>query len=133
MSDSHIPPELKYSKSHEWVRVEGPEAVVGITDHAQEALSDVVFVELPAVGAWLSNGDMFGVVESVKAASELYIPIGGTVAAVNDDLNGDPSVVNTDPYGAGWMVRLTPANLLADLAELMDAAAYESFLAKEEE
>jgi glycine cleavage system H protein len=128
---SNIPSDLKYSRSHEWVRLQGSEAIIGITDHAQEALSDVVYVELPAVGSTLSLGDRFGVVESVKAASDLYLPLSGMVLAVNQDLAGDPSVVNSDPYGQGWMLRLKVRNLAAEAGELLDADAYETFTAAE--
>lgn len=127
----NTPVELKYSESHEWVRIEGSEAVIGITHHAQESLSDVVYVELPSVGATFSAGDKFGVVESVKAASDLYMPLSGMVTAVNEDLAGDPSVVNSDPYGAGWMLRLKPAKLDVELNALLDAAGYDAFIAKE--
>ena len=126
---SNIPADLKYSDSHEWVKLEGSQAIIGITDHAQESLSDIVYVELPAVGAAFRAGDKFGVVESVKAASDLYIPLSGTVAAVNDGLAGDPSVVNSDPYGAGWMMRLEPSNLGAEYGALLDAAGYEAAVA----
>lgn len=129
---SKIPPSLKYSKTHEWVRVEGGVAVVGITDYAQESLSDVVYVELPPIGTVLQAGDKFGVVESVKAASDLYSPVGGKVIAVNEALATSPELVNKDPYGEGWMIRLQPSNLEADLANLLDAAGYEAFLASEE-
>jgi len=128
---SKIPPDLKYSKTHEWVRVEGDVAVVGITDHAQESLSDVVYVELPPVGTVLQAGDKFGVIESVKAASDLYSPVGGKVIAVNEALATSPELVNKDPYGEGWMIRLQPSNLEADLANLLDAAGYEALLASE--
>jgi glycine cleavage system H protein len=128
---SNIPADLKYSRSHEWVRLEGDEAVIGITDHAQESLSDVVYVELPPVGSSLVLGDRFGVVESVKAASDLYIPLSGMVVAVNESLTADPSSVNSDPYGQGWMLRLKQRNLAAESGELLDAASYESFIAVE--
>lgn len=128
---SKIPPDLKYTKTHEWVRVEGGVAVVGITDHAQESLSDVVYVELPPVGTVLQAGDKFGVIESVKAASDLYSPVGGKVIAVNEALVTSPELVNKDPYGEGWMIRLQPSNLEADLANLLDAAGYEALLASE--
>jgi glycine cleavage system H protein len=131
MAMSNIPADLKYSRSHEWVRLEGGEAVIGITDHAQNALSDVVYVELPAVGTTLSLGDKFGVVESVKAASDLYIPLSGMVAAVNEGLGADPSAVNSDPYGQGWMLRLKLRDLTAESGELLDAATYESIVTAE--
>jgi glycine cleavage system H protein len=128
---SNIPADLKYSRSHEWVRLQGSEAVIGITDHAQESLSDVVYVELPAVGSTFSLGDRFGVVESVKAASDLYLPLSGMVVAVNEGLAADPSVVNTDPYGQGWMLRIKYRNLGAESGELLDAATYEELTVAE--
>ena len=128
---SNTPMDLKYSKSHEWVRVEGTQVVIGITDHAQESLSDVVYVELPSVGATFKAEDKFGVVESVKAASDLYMPLSGKVTAVNEALNNDPAAVNSDPYGEGWMLRLEPSNLAVELADLLDAAGYDAFAAAE--
>lgn len=121
---SQVPAELKYNDSHEWVRLEADGSVtVGITDHAQEALGDVVFVEVPAEGRELSTGSSAGVVESVKAASDIYSPIDGTVVAVNPALETAPELVNTDPYGEGWMFRLQPANA-AQLDSMLDAAGY---------
>jgi glycine cleavage system H protein len=128
---SNIPADLRYSRSHEWVRLEGGEAIIGITDHAQKSLSDVVFVELPPVGSTLSLGDRFGVVESVKAASDLYTPVSGMVVAVNEALAADPSVVNSDPYGQGWMLRIKTRNLTAEAGDLLDAVTYESIVAAE--
>ncbi len=128
---SNIPANLKYSRSHEWVRLEGSEAVIGITDHAQESLSDVVYVELPVVGSTFSVGDKFGVVESVKAASDLYVPVSGMVVAVNEGLATDPSVVNSDPYGTGWMLRMKLRNLAAEAEDLLDATSYEALTADE--
>lgn len=116
--------DLKYNDSHEWVRVDADgQVTVGITDHAQQALGDVVFVELPPVGSELSTGASAGVVESVKAASDIYSPIDGTVVAVNPALETAPELVNTDPYGEGWMFRLQPANA-AQLDSMLDAAGY---------
>lgn len=100
------PTDLKYTKDHEWVRITGNEAVVGITDYAQQQLGDVVFVDLPEVGRTLAQGDVFGTIESVKAVSELFSPVSGQVAAVNADLSGKPEVVNSDPHGT-WMIKLT--------------------------
>ena len=121
---SQIPNDLKYNDSHEWVRLEADGSVtVGITDHAQEALGDVVFVEVPAEGRELSTGSSAGVVESVKAASDIYSPIDGTVVAVNPALETAPELVNTDPYGEGWMFRLQPANA-AQLDSMLDTAGY---------
>ncbi|ROR98852.1 glycine cleavage system H protein [Sinobacterium caligoides] len=122
---SNTPSELKYVSSHEWIRLEDDgTAVIGITNHAQEALGDVVFVELPELDAELSAGDDAGVVESVKAASDLYAPISGIVVAVNEQLEEAPETVNDDPYGDGWFfkVKLTDDS---ELAALLDAEAYE--------
>lgn len=122
---SNTPPELKYAKSHEWARVEDDGTVtVGISDHAQDALGDVVFVELPDEGANLGAGDDAAVVESVKAASDIYAPLAGDVVAVNAVLEDSPETVNADPYGEGWFFRLQPNNL-ADLESLLDAEAYQ--------
>jgi len=120
---SNVPEDLKYAASHEWVRVEGEAATVGITDHAQHELTDVVFVELPAVGRELRAGEACAVVESVKTASDVYAPVSGTVTAVNEALAANPGLVNSDPYGAGWFFRLRLARP-AELANLLDAAAY---------
>jgi glycine cleavage system H protein len=122
---SKIPPELLYSKSHEWVRIEGGEATIGITDHAQQALNDIVYVELPKVGATFAREAEFGVVESVKSVSDLYMPVGGTVTAINDSLDAAPETLNEDPYGKGWLIRVK----LADAAEaktLLSAAQYQT-------
>lgn len=125
---SHIPSDLKYTAEHEWVRVEGDVVVVGITDHAQDALGDVVFVELPEVGRQLSAGKAFGVVESVKAVSDLYAPLDGEVVEVNADVVGKPEQINKAPYEAAWMLKVKPKNP-ADLGALLDAAAYGKLLA----
>lgn len=117
------PTDLHYAASHEWVRLEGDIATVGISDHAQEELTDVVFVELPAVGRSVDAGDPTAVVESVKAASDIYAPIGGEVVEVNPAVEADPSLVNTAPYGEGWIFKLRVKNA-ADISSLMDAAAY---------
>ena len=117
------PTDLRYATSHEWVRLDGEIATVGISDHAQEELTDVVFVELPALGRSVDAGDPTAVVESVKAASDIYAPIGGEIVEVNPDVEADPSLVNTDPYGKGWIFKLKVKNA-ADAASLMDAAAY---------
>jgi glycine cleavage system H protein len=121
---STIPADLKYVDSHEWLRTAADGIVtVGITAHAQELLGDLVFVELPTVGSVLGANDQAGVVESVKAASDVYCPIAGEVLEINPALESDPQLANTDPYGAGWFFTLRPANP-ADLDGLMDAAAY---------
>ncbi|OSM00318.1 putative glycine cleavage system protein H [Magnetofaba australis IT-1] len=118
-----IPADLRYTKEHEWVRMEGDEAVVGITAFAAEQLGDVVFVELPEVGASLEANGTFGVVESVKSVSDLYVPISGEVVAINEALSDSPEQVNEAPYGDGWMIRIKVANP-ADVESLLDAAAY---------
>ena len=123
-----IPTELRYTTEHEWVRLQGDQATVGITDHAQNALSDIVFVELPEPGAELSAGDEAAVVESTKAAASVYAPVAGTVSAVNDALADDPGTVNRDCYGEGWLYKLTVADPGA-VDALMDSASYEQLLA----
>src|SRR5450631_2921757 len=128
MSNS-IPSDLQYTKSHEWVRqVQNGVLEVGITDHAQSALGDLVFVEVPDVGRALKAGEACAVVESVKAASDVYCPLAGDVVANNPALAGQPELLNQDPYGAGWLFRLQP-NGAADVSALMSAAAYAAFLA----
>jgi glycine cleavage system H protein len=119
------PEDLKYAASHEWVKIDGDTAIVGITDYAQDALGDIVFVELPEPGMELSAGAAFGVVESVKAASDVYMPIGGAISSTNTALTENPETVNTDAFGAGWMIKVFPYNA-DDLAKLMDAATYKS-------
>ena len=116
------PADLKYTKDHEWVRTEGAEASVGITDYAQKQLGDVVFVELPEVGRTLKQGEVFGTIESVKAVSELFSPLTGEVLAVNGDLGNHPEAVNSNPHGT-WMIRLRPT-AAAEAATLLDAGAY---------
>ncbi|MBN8280662.1 MAG: glycine cleavage system protein GcvH [Gammaproteobacteria bacterium] len=126
---SDVPAGLKYTKEHEWLRQEADgTVVVGITDHAQHQLGELVYVELPDGGRALKPGDAMAVVESTKAASDVYAPVGGTVTEVNPALGSQPELVNTDPYGAGWLVRLKPA---APPADLLDAAAYTALLAAE--
>ncbi|MEM6665628.1 MAG: glycine cleavage system protein GcvH [Pseudomonadota bacterium] len=120
----------KYTKDHEWIAVDGNQATVGITAHAQEQLGDIVFVELPAVGAALTQGGDAAVVESVKAASEVYAPVTGEVVAVNDALEGEPATVNADAEGAGWFFRMTLGKP-DELEPLMDKAAYDAFVAAE--
>ncbi len=128
---SDIPSELKYASSHEWVRQEDDGTVfVGITDHAQGLLGDVVYVELPEVDAEVGAGDEIAVVESVKAASDIYAPISGTIVAVNEALEDAPETVNTDSYGDGWMFQIKPSND-SDIAELLDAEAYGEAIADE--
>lgn len=123
---SNIPAELRYVATHEWVRPEGDGTfTVGISEHAQELLGDMVFVELPDVGATVSAGDDIAVVESVKAASDIYAPIGGEIVAVNEDLEDTPELVNSDPYGDGWLFRIK-AEDVEEVEALLDADAYEN-------
>jgi len=119
----NIPSDLRFCSSHEWLRLDGDVATVGISDHAQEELTDVVFVELPQIGRTVDAADPTAVVESVKAASDIYAPVGGEVVEVNPAVEADPSLVNTDPYGKGWIFKLKIKNA-DDLDSLMDAAAY---------
>ena len=125
-----VPEDCRYTKEHEWVRVEGALAVVGVTDYAQKQLGDVVFLELPEVGRALAANEVFGTVESVKAVSELYSPVAGEVAEVNTGLVAKPEAVNTDPHGAAWMIKVKLADPGA-MAGLMDAKAYEALVASE--
>ena len=122
-----VPGDLQYTKSHEWVRMEDGVATVGITDHAQDELGDVVFVELPEQGATLAPGDSFGAVESVKAVSDLYAPVGGEVVEVNGALEDSPEKINEDPYGEGWILKLQ----ISDEGDLLSAADYEKLLEEE--
>ena len=124
----NVPDGLRYSKDHEWVRVEGDVATVGITDYAQDALGDVVYVEPPMVGSALNAGDSFGEVESTKSVSELYAPISGTVASTNDELETEPEKLNVDPYGEGWICTVSMSDA-GELNALMDAEAYQAFSA----
>lgn len=123
----NVPEDLRYSKEHEWVRVDGETAVIGITDYAQDALGDVVYVDPPDVGADLSAGDSFGEVESTKSVSELYAPISGTVATINSELADEPEKLNADPYGEGWICEVTIADA-GELDTLLDAEAYQAFI-----
>ena len=122
-----VPGDLQYTKSHEWVRTEGDTATIGITDHAQDELGDVVFVELPDEGTTLDAGESFGTVESVKAVSDLYTPIGGEVVEVNSALNEAPEKINEDPYGEGWVIKLRTSGD----ADLLSAEDYENLLEEE--
>jgi glycine cleavage system H protein len=124
-----VPAELRYTKEHEWVRLEGDEATVGITEFAAGQLGDVVFVELPEIGRSLDQFATFGVVESVKAVSDLYAPVGGEVVAANDKLASKPELVNADTYGEGWMIRVRVADM-SQVEALLDAAAYERLVAE---
>jgi glycine cleavage system H protein len=131
MAELHIPPDLRYTRDDEWVKLDGDEAVIGVTDYAQNALSDLVYVELPQVGDTFKAGERIGTVESVKAASDISIPIGGTVVAVNAVLEGSPEKVNQEPYGAGWFIRIKPAST-AEMETLLDAVAYKAYCAERE-
>jgi glycine cleavage system H protein len=119
----NIPENLRYATSHEWILVEGDTGTVGITDHAQAELTDIVFAEPPAIGKSVKAGDVAAVVESVKAASDIYAPISGEVVERNEAIEADPSLLNTDPFGAGWIFKIRIADT-AELADLKDAAAY---------
>jgi glycine cleavage system H protein len=125
-----VPEELQYTKSHEWVRTEGDTATIGITDHAQEELGDIVYVELPEQGATFEAGDPFGTVESVKAVSDLYTPVGGEVVEVNETLDDSPEKINEDPYREGWIVKLRVSD--EEGAGLLSASDYEQLLEEEE-
>ncbi|NHB96764.1 glycine cleavage system protein GcvH [Photorhabdus stackebrandtii] len=129
---SNVPTELKYAESHEWVRAEGNgEYTVGITEHAQELLGDMVFVDLPEVGDEINFGDECAVVESVKAASDIYAPLSGEVIAVNEALNDAPELVNSEPYNEGWLFRIKASDE-SEFANLLDAAGYQALLDEEE-
>ena len=123
----NFPENLRYTKDHEWIRMEGDEAIIGITDFAQHELGDIVYVEIETVGQQLKAGDVFGTVEAVKTVSDLYLPVAGTVTEINPRLNANPELVNTDPYGDGWMVKMKLANA-SDAEGLMDAAAYRNLV-----
>ncbi|MCK4656667.1 MAG: glycine cleavage system protein GcvH [candidate division Zixibacteria bacterium] len=122
-----VPDDLKYSKEHEWIRVDGDIGVIGISDYAQGELGDVVYVELPEIGKELKSGDPFGTIEAVKAVSELFCPVSGEVTEVNEKLEGDPALINQTPYGDGWMIKLKLANP-DELSGLMDAAGYKDMI-----
>jgi len=123
----NVPADLRYSSSHEWLRLDGDLATIGITDHAQEALTDVVFVELPTPGRSADAGDPIAVVESVKAASDIYAPVAGEVVEINPNVEADPSLVNSDPYGNGWLFKLRIKNP-DEVLMLLDAAAYTTLI-----
>ena len=123
------PGDFRYSKDHEWIKVEGDTGTVGITDYAQSELGDVVFVELPKVGAAIKSHDSFGTVESVKAVSEIYSPVSGSIAAVNDALSAAPEKVNQEPHAGGWLIKIKLSNP-GELSSLMDAAAYTAYVAE---
>ena len=124
-----VPKDLQYTQSHEWLRIEGEQAEVGITHYAQDQLGEVVFVELPAVGDGVEAETEMGTLESVKAVSELLAPMSGEIVEINEDLENEPNLVNNDPYGAGWLVKISGS---VETATLMDAEAYSAFLAAED-
>jgi glycine cleavage system H protein len=123
----NVPTDLKYTKSHEWVRIDGDTATFGITDHAQSELGDIVYLDLPNAGRALAVGDTFGSVESVKTVSDVYAPIGGEVLETNASLSGTPELVNSDPYGGGWLIKVKISNA-AEADALLDAAGYSATL-----
>jgi len=123
----NIPENLKYTKDHEWVRVEGEEAYVGITDYAQGELGDIVFLEIETEGEELAKEEVFGTIEAVKTVSDMFMPVGGEVLEVNEKLEESPEIVNKDPYGEGWLIKIKMTNL-SELEELLDAAAYKALL-----
>ena len=129
---ANVPEDLHYSKDHEWVRVDGDQAIIGITDYAQNSLGDVVYVELPKAGEEFAANEPFGSVESVKAVSEVFTPIAGAVVAINESLADEPESVNSDPYGQGWMIRLQMSNP-GEVDSLLTAAEYEDFTKAESE
>lgn len=122
-----VPEHLRYSSDHEWIAVSGTRARIGITDYAQDALGDVVYVQVPALGSSVTAGDSFGEVESTKSVSDVYAPVTGTVVAVNDSLGDSPETLNSDPYGAGWLCEIEVADE-SELAGLLDAAAYQALI-----
>ena len=122
-----IPQELKYTKEHEWVRMEGEFAYVGITDYAQEQLGDIVFVDIPSVGETLEANEVFGTIEVVKTVSDLFLPIAGEILEQNAELEDNPELVNKDPYGKGWLIKVKPADV-GELDDLLDAAAYKAII-----
>lgn len=123
----NVPVELKYTREHEWIRVEGDKAFVGITDYAQSQLGDIVFVECETVGDTLEAGDTFGTIEAVKTVSDLYLPVGGEVLEFNEDLENEPELVNKDPYGKGWIVKISVADK-SQMGDLLDAEAYKAII-----
>ena len=127
---ANTPEDLSYTKDHEWVRVKGEEATVGITDHAQQQLGDIVYIELPKVGDKLETSEPLGSIESVKAVSEIFMPLSGTVAQVNDALNDSPELVNQDPYGDGWMIRIK-IDKPSQVDALLTSIAYEDYIKEE--
>jgi glycine cleavage system H protein len=128
MSNTEVKDDRKYSKDHEWIKVESDLVVVGITDFAQNSLHEITFVEISEVGTSLEANSECGLVESMKASSDIFSPVGGEIIEVNSELEDAPEIVNEDPYGKGWMFKIKPSNLDADISGLMDAAAYKEFI-----
>lgn len=126
MADLTYPADLKYAESDEWIRVEGDTATIGISDYAQDSLNDLVYVEFKEVGDAIGAGEAFGEIESVKAASEVYLPVAGEVIEVNSELEGEPEIVNADPYGNGWMIKIKVTDA-SNLENLMDVTAYKEY------
>jgi glycine cleavage system H protein len=125
----NIPEELKYTKDHEWIKIEGQKATIGITDFAQGELGDIVYIDIPSVGQDVNEHEVFGTVEAVKTVSDLYMPVGGKVLEVNKALDGSPEKVNSDPYGEGWMIKMEIKNA-ADVNKLLTAAQYKELIGK---
>lgn len=123
----NFPTNIKYTSEHEWIRLEGDEAYVGISDYAQDQLGDIVFVDIPTEGETLAKGDTFGTIEVVKTVSDLFMPVGGEVIEINPNLEDQPELVNKDPYGEGWLIRIKPTNV-TDMDDLLDAAAYKQLI-----
>jgi glycine cleavage system H protein len=123
----NFPSDIKYTEDHEWIRIEGDTAIIGITDHAQNELGDIVYVDINTIGDALEKGEIFGSVEAVKTVSDLFLPVAGTVLEVNEKLDGEPELVNTDPYGDGWMVKISLANP-GDVDGLLSAEDYQKFI-----
>ncbi|MBQ2579650.1 MAG: glycine cleavage system protein GcvH [Lachnospiraceae bacterium] len=125
----NFPNNVKYTSEHEWIRVEGDVAYVGITDYAQDQLGDIVFVDIPTEGETLEKGEVFGTIEVVKTVSDLFLPVGGEVLEQNEALADQPELVNTDPYGEGWIIKIKPSNL-SEMDELLDAEAYKALISE---
>ncbi len=125
----NIPEGLKYTKDHEWIKIEGQKAIIGITDFAQGELGDIVYIDIPSVGQEINEHEVFGTVEAVKTVSDLYMPVGGKVLEVNKELDGSPEKVNSDPYGAGWMIKMEIKNA-ADVNNLLSATQYKELIGK---
>ena len=126
----NFPENIKYTSEHEWIRLEGEEAYVGITDYAQDQLGDIVFVDIPTEGETLKKGDVFGSIEVVKTVSDLFLPVGGEILEINPELEDHPELVNKEPYGEGWLIRIKPSDV-SEMNDLLDANAYKSVINEE--